>query len=338
VFKFKELLGLSAAGYRGFLRAVRACVLANLLLLLSFAVIIQAVIVLLEPLLNGAPVNIAKLWLLFGAGLAAVVLYALAYRNEYRKTYTASYSESEKIRLEVAEHIRRLPLSFFNNKDLSELTTNIMADCATIEHVMSHVLPGLCADIIAAVLACGALAFYDWRMALALFAALPLSLGLIWGVRQLMHSKLGERHVQAKLNVSDQMQEYLDGIKVVKAFGLAGEKSRALETALRSMMYEAIKGEGLSGAGITLASMILQAGLGLVTLIGVLLLTGGSLGIIKLLIFIIVSARIYSPLIVVMTLLTELFYWLISTRRMQALRREPLLTGAEDIVLPDYNI
>jgi ATP-binding cassette subfamily B protein len=337
VFKFKELLGLSDNGYRDFLRGVRACVLTNLLLLLSFAVIIQTIIVLLEPLLNGAPLNILKLWLLFGAGTAAVILYFFAYQNEYRKTYTVSYSESEKIRLEVAEHIRRLPLSFFNNKDLSELTTNMMADCTTIEHVMSHVAPGLCAGIIAAALACGALAFYDWRMALALFAALPLSLGVILGGRQIQ-AKLGERRVQAKLNVSDQVQEYLDGIKVVKAFGLSGEKSRVLEIALRSMMFEAIKFEGITGTAITLAMMILQVGLGLVTLIGVLLLTGGSLDVIKLLIFIIISARIYSPLIIVFTLLPELFYFLISTRRMQALRREPLLGGAENIVLPDYNI
>ncbi|GBR74542.1 multidrug transport system ATPase and permease components IrtB [Candidatus Termititenax aidoneus] len=337
MFKFQELLGLSDAGYRDFRRGVRACVLTNLLLLLSFVVIIQTIIVLLEPLLNGAPLNIPKLWLLFGAGIAAVILYFFAYQNEYRKTYTVSYSESEKIRLEVAEHIRRLPLSFFNNKDLSELTTNIMADCTTIEHVMSHVTPGLCADIIAAALACSALAFYDWRMALALFAALPLALGLILGGRQIQ-ARFGERHVQAKLNVSDQVQEYLDGIKVVKAFGLSGEKSRALETALRSMMFEAIKFEGITGTAITLAMMILQVGLGLVTLVGVLLLTGGSLDVIKLLTFIIISARIYSPLIIVFTLLPELFYFLISTRRMQALRREPLLGGAENIVLPDYNI
>jgi ATP-binding cassette subfamily B protein len=337
VFKLKELLGLSDAGYRDFLRGVRACVLTNLLLLLSFAVIIQTIVVLLEPLLNGAPLNILKLWLLFGAGTVTVILYFFTYQNEYRKTYTVSYSESEKIRLEVAEHIRRLPLSFFNNKDLSELTTNMMADCTTIEHVMSHVVPGLCAGIIAAALACGALAFYDWRMALALFAALPLSLGLILGGRQIQ-AKLGERHVQAKLNVSDRVQEYLDGIKVVKAFGLSGEKSRTLETALRSMMFEAIKFEGITGTAITLAMMILQVGLGLVTLTGVLLLTGGSLDVIKLLIFIIISARIYSPLIIVFTLLPELFYFLISTRRMQALRREPLLGGAENIVLPDYNI
>ncbi|MDR1412531.1 MAG: ABC transporter ATP-binding protein/permease, partial [Actinomycetes bacterium] len=259
------------------------------------------------------------------------------YRNEYRKTYTTAYSESSKMRIEVAEHLRKLPLSFFNHKDLSELTTNMMADCTSVEHTMSHVVPGLFADVITVVLACLALAFYDWRMALALFAALPLALGIIFGSRTLQR-KLGERHVRAKLEVAEQVQEYLEGIKVVKAFGLSGEKSQALEHSLRTMQKEALKFEGLTGLFITLAMMILQVGVGLVVLVGVSLFTAGSLSIVTLLTFILVSARIYSPLIVICTLLPEFFYLLISTRRMRELRREPIMEGDEARVLPHYTI
>jgi ABC-type multidrug transport system fused ATPase/permease subunit len=135
--------------------------------------------------------------------------------------------------VEVAEHIRRLPLSFFNNRDLADLTTTIMADCTAIEHVMSHVAPGLFGGIITDVVICALLAFYDWRMALA----------LIMGSRKLQ-SILGERQVATKLAVSGQTQEYLEGIKVIKAFGLAGEKSEALRDTLRHMMKEAIAFEG----------------------------------------------------------------------------------------------
>ena len=163
MFSLKETLGLSDKGYEDFKRGVRACVLSNLALLLPFIVIIQSVIALLEPLLNGGPLNAARLWALFAAGLAAAAAYFFAYRGEYRKTFTAAYGEAEKIRLEVAEHMRRLPLSFFNNKDLSELTVNIMADCTSIEHVMSHIVPGLFGGAITVVIASAMLAFYDWH-------------------------------------------------------------------------------------------------------------------------------------------------------------------------------
>jgi ATP-binding cassette subfamily B protein len=287
--------------------------------------------------MSNAPLDTNKVWLLSACGIGAAVLYFFVYRNEYRKTYTTAYSESGKIRLEVAERIRKLPLNFFNNKDLSELTTNIMADCTSVEHTMSHVAPGLFADIIIVFLTCGMLAFYDWRLSLVLFAALPVSLALVMVTRKLQ-AVLGERHVLAKLGVSGQVQEYLEGIKVVKAFGLSGEKSAALERALRDMKREAIKFESVAGVFVTLASMVLQVGIGLVIFSGILLLTGGRIGPVKFLSFVVISAKIYTPLIVILTLLPEFFYMLVSTNRMQALRKEPLMEGDENVELTDFNI
>jgi ATP-binding cassette subfamily B protein len=337
MFKIKETLGLSDKGYEDFKHCVRACVMSHLSLLLPFIVIIQSVIALLDPLLSGRPLDAARLWTLLAAGLAAGTVYFFSYRGEYRKTFAVTYSEAEKIRLEVAEHMRRLPLSFFNNKDLSELTVNIMADCTSIEHVMSHVIPGLFGGAITVTLTSAMLAFYDWRMALALFIPLPVSFGIIAASRKLQ-AKFGERHVQAKLGVSGQVQEYLEGIKVVKAFGLAGEKSRALESSLRKMMWEAIKFEGLTGTFITAAMMIVQAGIGLVVLAGVTLLSGGTLAVIPFLTFILISAKIYSPLIVMLTMLPEYFYMLVSTRRMRELRRVPPMSGDEGATLENRDI
>ncbi|MDR0514094.1 MAG: ABC transporter ATP-binding protein/permease [Coriobacteriaceae bacterium] len=332
-----KLLNLSKEGTTSLNRAILACVISNIALMLPFLIIIQTIITLLDPLMNGGELDTSKLWLLLAGGVVSALLYLLAYYNEYLKTYKTAYAESEKIRVEVAEQLRRLPLSFFNNKDLSELTANIMGDCTSIEHTMSHVVPGLFANIITATLACALLAIYDWRMALALFAALPLAALLILTSRRLQ-ARLGEKHVKAKLAVSEQVQEYLEGVKVVKAFGLAGEKSAALQGSLQNMMKSAIRFEGITGIFITLGMMVLQVGIGLVTLVGVLLLSGGSVDTIKLLAFVLISARIYSPLIIILTLLTEFFYMLISTRRMQALRNEPLMGGSETAELIDYSI
>jgi ATP-binding cassette subfamily B protein len=317
-------------------RGVFAAVLSNLCMFLPFGVAVMIITVLLRPLTEDTALDVNQLWLWFGVGVAAAVLYFFVYTNEYRKTYTVAYSETEKIRIEVAEKLRRLPLSFFNRKDLSELTTNILGDCASIEHSMSHVLPNLLGGSITVTVVCILLAFYDWRMALAIFAALPVAFGLILVTRKLM--ALGERHVQAKLNVAEQMQEYLEGIKVVKAFGLAGEKSAALKDALRVMMKEAMTFEAIAGTFVTLAMMVLQVGIGLVTLVGVTLLTGGTLSPIAFLTFLIISVKIYSPIIVILTLLPEFFYTLVSTRRMQELREELPMTGDENAELSTYTV
>ncbi|MDR2104185.1 MAG: ABC transporter ATP-binding protein/permease, partial [Deferribacteraceae bacterium] len=267
----------------------------------------------------------------------AAVLYYFVYRNEYRKTFTTAYSESAKIRLEVAERVRKLPLSFFNNKDLTELTTNIMADCTSIEHTMSHVVPEFFAALISVVIASLLLAFYDWRLCLALFAAMPISIGLIFLSRNIQ-KLLGERHVQAKLAVSEKVQEYLEGIKVIKAFSMAGERYADLDRSLKAMMKQAIKYEGATSIFVVLASMILQVGIALVVLTGVLLVTNGEAGPVKFLVFLVISVKIYAPLLIALTLLPEFFYMLVSTRRMQELRKEPLMQGDKDIELKSFDI
>ena len=56
--------------------------------------------------------------------------------------------------------MRKLPLSFFNRKDLSELTTNIMGDCNTIEQMISHTIPQLIANMFTITLVCTMLALF----------------------------------------------------------------------------------------------------------------------------------------------------------------------------------
>jgi ATP-binding cassette subfamily B protein len=75
-----------------------------------------------------------------------------------------------------------------------------------------------------------------------------------------------------------------------------------------------------------------------VVLTGVFLLTGGSLGVIPFLTFIVISAKIYSPLIVIFTLLPEFFYFLISAKRMQQVRQTQVMDGDENIVIDNYTI
>ncbi|MDR2089541.1 MAG: ABC transporter ATP-binding protein/permease [Clostridiales Family XIII bacterium] len=333
----KRLFKLSDEGNRDLKKGIFAAVLTNLCMFLPFGILIKVMTLLIAPLMDGGMPDTSQLWLWLGAGVAAAALYFFVYLHEYRQTYTVAYSETEKIRVEVAEKLRRLPLSFFNRKDLSELTTHIMGDCASIEHAMSHVAPGLFASCITIPPVCVLLAIYDWRMALALFAALPIAMGMIFLTRK-AQIKFGERHVNAKLEVAEQVQEYLEGVKVVKAFGLAGEKSLALKNALRKMFKEAIKFEAIAGAFVTLAMMVLQVGLGLVALVGVNLLAGGKIEPIPLLIFLVIGVKIYSPLIVVLTLLPGFFYMLTSTKRMQALRDEKPMIGDENAELADLTV
>lgn len=336
MFKLKETLMLTEKGYHDLKKAILACTITNLSLMLPFGVSIQIFGELLKPLM-GEEISWQKMWLLFGAGIIAAILVFFASKNDYKKTYVTSYIEAENTRTNVAEHIRKLPMSFFNTKDLSELTTNMMGDCANSEHVLSHIVPQLAANGISITIICAMLAIFDWRLAFTSFCTVPISFLIIFASKKIQN-KLGKQHVAAKLKSSDQVQEYLEGIKVIKACGLDGSKFKELDNALHKMMKMAIKMEFGTGVFVTGAEMILQAGIGLTVFVGTYLLTGGQIELISLLMFFLIVVRIYGPIMTELTLLPELFYNMIANGRMRKLFQTPIMQGNANSVLEDYNI
>lgn len=334
--KLQEMLQLSEKGYTDLKKAVRACTLTNLSMMLPFGVTIQIFIILLKPIL-GETIEWSQMWILFGAGIVCFLLVFLANKNDYKKTYITSYMEAENTRVGVAERIRRLPMSFFNSKDLSELTTNLIGDCSTLEHVLSHVVPQLLANAISSVLICICLAFFDWRMALSVFCTIPLSFAIIFFSRKLQ-GKLSARQIDAKLKASEQVQEYIEGMKVIKSCNMAGEKSKELNTALLYMKKMAIKMEMVTGIFVTGAQLILQAGVGITVFVGAQLLTGGKIELIPLLMFYLIVVRIYGPILTELTLLPELFHSLQSMKRMKALKEAEAQQGSQDTKIPDSRI
>jgi ABC-type multidrug transport system, ATPase and permease components len=333
----KRLLDLSDSGEKSLKRAIAICTLTNVILFFPYMIIMQIMQYVIAPLSVGSELDIRRIWLMLGFGVLTALIYGFVYMKEYDLTYTTAYAECTNIRVEVAERMRKLPLSFFNRKDLSELTTNIMGDCATVEQMMSHAVPQVFANCISIVLVAIMLAIYDWRMTIAMLLVLPIAVGIIL-ISQGLQKKFGERHIKAKLNVSKQTQEYLDGIKVVKAFGLSGDKFQAMKMSLEEMMKESIIFEGITGTFVTLASMVLQVGIGIVIMVGVNLLTAGQIDVVKLLTFAMVSTRIYTPFLVVLTMTAEIKYLFTSTKRMQLLRQEPIMEGVSDVALPNCNI
>jgi ATP-binding cassette subfamily B protein len=316
---------LTDKGYSDLKKAIFACTLTNVSEVLPFSVLLQVIMELVKPL-SGGEVSWTKMWLLAGAALVAVFLVFLCQKNDYRKTYVASYMQSEETRISMAEHIRRLPMSVFNSKDLSDLTTNLMGDVANREHALSHLIPQLFASGVSITLICAVLALYDWRMALAVFISLPVAFCIIVLSRGLQ-DRLSRKHVAAKLAASDRVQEYIEGVKVIRACNMDGERFAVLKNALREMLRRSIKMEVGTGVFVMGAQALLKTGIGLTVLTGTLLLTGGQIAFIPLLVFLLIVIQIYAPVIISLTLLPELFYFQTGVKRMRGLLALKPMTG-----------
>ncbi len=313
----KRAMFLTDKGYKDLKKAIFACTITNFSMFIPATVMLLAIMEIVKPFSNET-ISWSKLWILFGVGILGTIVVFFCNKNDYQKTYVASYLESKNTRISLAEHIRKLPMSLFNSKDLTELTTNMMGDVETSEHVLSHVYPQLLANGISVTIICVMLAFYDWRMALAVFISVPVALFIIVASRKIQQF-LGKRHAKAKLEASGQVQEYIEGIKVIKACNLDGEKADKLNLALLKMKKLAIQTELGSGIFVSSAQIVLQAGIGLTIFVGTTLLSRGQIELIPLLAFLLIVTRIYGPINVELQLLPELFYHQIAIKRMRTL-------------------
>ena len=326
--RLKEALFLSDKGYSDLKKAIFACTLTNITMLLPFCITVMIFSELLNPFV-GKELVWEHIWLLWGAGVVSAILVFLTAKNDYRKTYIASYKESNVTRLRIAEHLRKLPMSFFNTKDLSELTTNMMSDCSSMESMLSSTIPPLIANVISATITCILLAFFDWRLAICVFITMPLAFLIIWLSRK-YQKKLFERQVDAKLQASSQVQEYLEGMKIIKSCNLSGSQFSTLNKALLAMKKIAVKVEMVVGVFMSGASMILQAGIGITIFVGTLLLLDGQIELLPLLMFFLIVTKIYGPILAILSQLTTLLNLNVVTERMRTLLTAPVMSGKEE--------
>lgn len=79
------------------------------------------------------------------AGILFIVIgifMAFVINKDYITTYNETYKESANLRIEIAQIIKNLPLSFYSRTDLTDLSQTIMKDVEAVEHSLSHAVPG----------------------------------------------------------------------------------------------------------------------------------------------------------------------------------------------------
>ncbi len=286
----------------------------------------------------GTELDVGRMMVLILALGVSLVLLFFVTRASFLSTYLDSYDIGADGRIAMAEHIRRLPMGFFNSRDPGDITAYLLNDYSNIEFMLSHLVSQLVGSICLSGVIVLALLFVDWRMALAAAAVIPLAIPAA-SVSGRIITHFGKKHQKTKVAVGSRMIEYLAGIKVVKAFNLQGVRFRRMKSSFEQLRSESIKLEAVAGPTIILAAFILHAGLPLVMLLGLHRLLGGALTIPVYIAFIILATRIYEPLISAVMMLGEMHYFQLGARRIEDLRSmSPLEEPAAPAEIPSFDI
>ena len=191
---------------------------------------IPAVGVMLQAILSGGITARAILWSLAMMLVSVASSSLLKYKATALQT-DGGYRTTANKRVQIAEHLRYLPMGYFNENSLgaiTSVTTNTMDNLSGVStRVVMLVTEGLFST---AVMTLVVFAF-DWCVGLLIAAGLVIYC-FVNHALQMKSRQTTSRKLAGDTAVVEQVLEYIRGIAEVKSYSLAGKYNRRLEDAI----------------------------------------------------------------------------------------------------------
>ena len=333
--KLKETLmhkcALSEQGAKDMIKAFVSVTVSNLVLMIPIALLYYMV----KDYMDG---NLAGKGVWYVAGiLLTFALIAVTTYIQYNATFLATYIESGVRRITLAEKLRKIPLSFFGKKDLSDLTSTIMADCAQMETASSHFVPELVGACISTSIVAIGLFFFDWRMAIAALWVLPISFIIVACSGKVQRS-LNKKQMDLKMACADGIQEGLESARDLRAYNSQEEYMEGLDKKIKAVEKHAIVTELGTAVFVGSSQMILKLGIGTVALAGGILLAKGELDVITFFMFLMVVSRIYDPMQVSLQNLAAIIATGVQSSRLDEILSHEVQEGTQEMDNKGYDI
>ena len=324
IAKLQRKYALSEQGAKDLIIGCIACAVQNISLMFPVALLYTLV----GDLMTGTVREHAAVYI--AGSILCVGLIFLTTWFQYNATYFATYRESGVRRITLAEKLRRIPLSFFGERDLADLTSTIMADSTSLEQVFSHYVPEFAGAIVSTILVALGLFCFDWRMALACLWVLPVSFAIVW-LSAKVQEGLSRKSMAAKLACADGIQECIESVRDLKSCNAEEKYLEGLTEKIRAVEHRAVISEFGTAVFVVSASLILKLGIATCALVGGILLIDGSLDVLTFFMYLLVVSRLYDPLQSALQNLAAIISMRTSIARMNEILDCPVQTGSDKL-------
>jgi len=324
---------LSEQGAKDMVKACLFCALANICLMMPSGVLYMLIRDLLDDNLSKGRIGIYLI-------ASAVILALIAFTNylQYNATFLSTYRESGVRRTALAEKLRKLPLSYFGKKNIADLTTNIMGDCASIETASSHWIPELIGAIIStSLVGISMFFFFDWRMALASFWVIPVAFLIVISCSG-AEKRAIRKNTAIKMDMADGIQECLESIRDLRANNAQGKYMDGLEKKIRIVEKMALFTELKMAVYVNSAAIILKLGIGTTALVGGALFADGSISILTFFMFLMLVSRLYDPMQITLQNFAAIISIGIQSERLDEVLSHEIQTGSDTMTNTGYDI
>ena len=235
---------------------------------------------------------------------------------QYNGTYLATYVETGKRRIALAEKLRKIPLSYFGKKDLADLTTSLM--------------------ISTTLMACMLFAL-EWKMALAVLWVLPVSFVLILCSAKVQNT-LMRKTSDARVAYENGIQECIEAGDDLRSNNAEEEYLKGLEKKIKAFEKHSIWAEFGKASFIAASGLVLRFGIATTVLTGASLLIGGKIDLFLFLFFMLIVSRIYDPLDASLQNLAMIVSTHTNTERMNEILDQKVQSGEKALTNEGYDI
>ena len=265
-----------------------------------------------------------------------IVMFLIA-RWDYVRLYTNVYNESANSRIELAEKLKKLPLSYFGKRDLADLAETMMNDMNLYETIFSHAVPHIYSTAISTSIIALMLIFYNWKLALAALWVIPISILIIF-LSKKSQKKIVQGWIDDNRKVFDNLQENIEQIEQIKSYNLEDRMLNDFFEKLNASTKQKTKGEVVAGTLTGIAAAILKLGIISVAVIGVNMLMAGEVSALVYIAFLMLTASIYLPIEGIITFMSMIVMLDAVVGRIKEIKTMPVQKGKKDIDIKNYDI
>lgn len=332
----KKKFALSDKGAKDLVKAIVACTLTDM----SFMFPVGLLYFVVEGLLGKFFKVNYRLYPIWIYMIIAIVLLAIIFifqRIQYDATFIASYEESATKRITIAEKLRKLPLSFFGKRDLSDLTTTIMNDCSGVETAFSHYIPQLFGSIISMIIVAIGLLIFNWKLLIALLWVVPVAFLLTLAGRSNMKNA-GKKVNDLNLKNADSIQECIENIREIKAYNQEEKYLHKVNKNIIKQEKSNIKAELTTAMYVITSQMLLRVGIATMTLVGAKLIVTNQVDFVTFVVFLFAASRVFDPLSITLQNLAAIFSTELKVERMKEIENQKVQEGNDIADFKNYDI
>lgn len=333
--KVQERFALTHLGAVNLIKACVSCTISYLAIAMSIGVLYYFTCDVLEMLYGSSNTILYSMYLI--EFVIVVILIFIAHYIQYNMTFYNTYKESARLRIRVAEKLRKFPLMFFSKRDLSDLTTTILSDVTGMEQALSHFIPEFFGSIASTLLLSISMFFFDFRMALAAVWSVPVSFLLVVLAKRKL-SNAGFKDRQKQLVRTEKIQETLETIRDLKANHYTQQYLNEVDQVIDDCEKSQIKTELTNALFVVSSQLILKLGIATVVIYGVTSLINQMIDLKVFMLFLIVASRLYDPLSGTLQNLAAIISCDPKIARLNEIENYPLQTGEEKFEPSNYDI